>query len=376
MATFRRLPSGQWQARVWHPGLKRYVSLGQTHRLKKVVERLAADEEQRIRRGQWVDPKDAAITLDQWWATWCRLRTVERSTAAKDASRWRTHVQPAFGSWTLAALAGAGEDLEAWVAGMVRDGVGGETVAGSVRLLTQLLDAARRHNRIAANPAAGLRAPTPARHVDRFLTRREAHTLRACLAGQDRLIVEVFLHTGLRWAELAGLHCFRLDLRGRRLMVVETLRRDGTVKPYPKSSAGQRVVPLTDRLARRLAAQVAGRASGALVFTGTRGRPLSYRNWRARVWAPAVARAGLGDPKPTIHDLRHTYGSWLAEAGVPAVEIRELMGHSSLRSVDRYLHASAARMDRARDALAVARSWHAPPDEVGERRSRRRGNTA
>src|SRR5574340_1100919 len=38
------------------------------------------------------------------------------------------------------------------------------------------------------------------------------------------------------------------------------------------------------------------------------------------------------DPQPTPHDLRHSFGSWLAEAGVPPHEIQALMGHSTLRA--------------------------------------------
>ncbi|MQA06181.1 MAG: tyrosine-type recombinase/integrase, partial [Streptosporangiales bacterium] len=46
--------------------------------------------------------------------------------------------------------------------------------------------------------------------------------------------------------------------------------------------------------------------------------------------------------------------SWLAERGVPLTDIKDLMGHASLRSTERYLHAAGTRLDRAREAL---QSW-------------------
>jgi len=42
----------------------------------------------------------------------------------------------------------------------------------------------------------------------------------------------------------------------------------------------------------------------------------------------------------TFHDLRHTFGTRLADAGCDAVKIRELMGHSSITRTMRYMHAS------------------------------------
>ena len=81
---------------------------------------------------------------------------------------------------------------------------------------------------------------------------------------------------------------------------------------------------------------------------------MRYPNWLRRVWAPALKAAKLADPQPTPHDLRHTYGSWLADAGRPIHEIAALMGHASLQSVQRYVHASEARFEGAREALGGA----------------------
>src|ERR1700712_3597805 len=103
--------------------------------------------------------------------------------------------------------------------------------------------------------------------------------------------------------------------------------------------AGQRVVPLTDERVDELGFHLGARPPGGLVFEG-----LVCANWRHRVWAPAIKAAGRLDPQPTPHDCRHSYGSWLADEGVPTQEIAALMGHSSLRAVERYIHASEGRL--------------------------------
>ena len=42
----------------------------------------------------------------------------------------------------------------------------------------------------------------------------------------------------------------------------------------------------------------------------------------------------------TFHDLRHTFGTRLADAGVDVVKIKELMGHASIVTTMRYIHAT------------------------------------
>ena len=41
-----------------------------------------------------------------------------------------------------------------------------------------------------------------------------------------------------------------------------------------------------------------------------------------------------------VHDLRHTFGTRLADAGVDVVKIKELMGHASIVTTMRYIHAT------------------------------------
>lgn len=343
MAYLRRLQSGLWQATIRDPQGRRHT---RTDPLKAVAKAWAEESEARMRRGEWTNPQDGRKTVGQWWEQWSANRNVELATARRNESHWRVHVKPRWGDVPLAQV--TAWDVEGWATSLAKAGVGATTRNKVLQLLRTLMGEATRHRLIAADPTATVKIPAEAKHVDRFLTRAEWDRLDA--ATDRDVLVRCLLLAGLRWAEAAGLHGHRVDLERRQLLVVETVRRDRSIKPQPKSAAGWRIVPLTDALVEGLTPLVRARPGG-LLFPATDGRALDYSNWRRDVWLPAVARADLADPQPTPHDLRHTFGSWLAEANVPPHEIAALMGHSSLRATERYLHAGDGRWTRALDAL-------------------------
>lgn len=341
MAGYRKLPSGLWQASIRLPDGRRRT---RTDPLKGVVRTWAEDAEAAIRRGEWADPKDGRVTLAEWWADWSAARLIELATSRRDESHWKVHLEPRWGRVKLSAITAM--DIEVWLADMKRAGVGPTTIAQSFRLLRHMLSTAARHKMIGVDPTATVKPPKVPKHVDRFLTWPEWVALRDALpSDRDRAMCSLMALSGLRWGEVAGLHSHRVDLTRRELRVVEVLQRDGSIKPAPKSVSGQRVVPLTESTSALLGPLLSGHER---VFPS-----VDYTNWRRRVFVPAVRAAGLAEPHPTPHDLRHSFGSWLAEAGVPVHEIQASLGHSTLRATERYLHAGDGRLARTRDVLSV-----------------------
>ena len=81
-------------------------------------------------------------------------------------------------------------------------------------------------------------------------------------------------------------------------------------------------------------------------------------------WNRAVNRSGL--PHIRFHDLRHTAGTRMVEAGVDLETVRKLMGHASLTTTQRYLHSNDQQQRRAVDTLAGSFGRYLPtaPDVV------------
>ena len=76
-------------------------------------------------------------------------------------------------------------------------------------------------------------------------------------------------------------------------------------------------------------------------------------------WRTACRRAGLADLR--FHDLRHTFGTRAADAGVPLNAIRDVMGHKTTAMTERYAHATDEGKRRAVKAVQSAVS-SIPPE--------------
>ncbi|ENY7076578.1 site-specific integrase, partial [Shigella flexneri] len=59
-------------------------------------------------------------------------------------------------------------------------------------------------------------------------------------------------------------------------------------------------------------------------------------------WKAALRRAGIDDFR--FHDLRHTWASWLVQAGVSLLALKEMGGWETLEMVQRYAHLSAGHL--------------------------------
>lgn len=90
---------------------------------------------------------------------------------------------------------------------------------------------------------------------------------------------------------------------------------------------------------------------------------LSNDWFRRRIRQPAVRKAGITTPV-TIHDLRHAAATWSLHGGANLQQVRTMLGHKSLRAVERYLHEMPGTTNRnALDANHHARTQWDQPDQ-------------
>lgn len=69
-------------------------------------------------------------------------------------------------------------------------------------------------------------------------------------------------------------------------------------------------------------------------------------------WNQARKRAGLPDVR--VHDLRHSYASFLINNGRTLYEVQRLLGHSQIKTTQRYAHLSPETLMAASNAASLA----------------------
>ena len=208
------------------------------------------------------------------------------------------------------------------------------------------------------------------RPVDRASDAEIVALLRACLSARDRLVVLLMARAGLRRGEMCGLR--RCDVHllpdSRTLGCevagahVHVVRRPNPNGAWAKSRR-QRPVPLDFVTVQafdayefeRLAVPRAAGSDFVLVslFREPPGAPMRPDTVNDLIGA-AARRAGLARAV-TPHQLRHAFGSNVADAGGAADEIADLMGHRSLSSTKVYLHPDPARLRAAVDRVPSPR---------------------
>jgi integrase len=143
-------------------------------------------------------------------------------------------------------------------------------------------------------------------------------------------VVLTLAYCGLRWSEMAGLRCGRVDLVRRRITVAEAMTEINSGKIHwdtPKSHEA-RSVPIPRFLADMLVVHLAGKAADSLVFTtSVTGAPLRNRNARRDWWNTAAI--AIGQPGLTPHELRHTAASLAVSAGANVKAVQRMLGHAS-----------------------------------------------
>ena len=93
-------------------------------------------------------------------------------------------------------------------------------------------------------------------------------------------------------------------------------------------------------------------AARELVFPNTVGQITRYGGFLEGVWQPLLAAAKLPYRKP--HAMRHSYATWMLEAGADLRWVRDQLGHSSIEETEgTYGHLERERHEGRVDLDAV-----------------------
>jgi site-specific recombinase XerD len=188
-----------------------------------------------------------------------------------------------------------------------------------------------------ANPVKRGYVLRMSRPLPRYLRDEEvAELFKVIKTPRDRAMFMLMLRCGLRVEEVANLSLGAMDLKRRKILVEQGKGcKDRMV--YMSEDA-------LDALAGYLRVRPSSRAKKVfLVEKGTyRGKPISVRGIQKCIEYYA-RKAKL---KVCCHQLRHTMATQLLNAGADLVTIQDLLGHSRIKTTQRYCKVSNLKVQR------------------------------
>lgn len=286
------------------------------------ADRQAAEEyEERLRARVWREVKlgERSGTWEQAVKRWHAERQARPSTVYRDRS-----ITDWFGQVMVKTpLSAINSDVIAAARKKLLETRAKSTVNRFMAVLSSVLNSAVGWGWIQRAPKVPIYALDPAE--PRFITHAEFARLLTELAPHLRAPAQFAVLTGLRSANIRDLVWGRVSLERAHVwipaMSAKGRRAIGVILPPEAVEVLRGIKRVTDQDHVFL--------FHGEPFNGHFGKP---------GWRRACRRAGLEGLR--FHDLRHTWASWLMQAGVPGYAIQAMGGWASPEMVQRYAHLS------------------------------------
>lgn len=305
----------------------------------------AFDRELKISQGVIVEPKTVKDATDSY-LEWFRKN---RKGVDMAESAIRAHILPTLGDKKLSELTTKG--LNAWLQGVAFAPARLRSSKGANKPNTReaKTDDRKRARKSTANRILTVLKAVlnkafndgaiesknewsrvkPFKDVDsakvRFLTTEEAQRLMNACPPDFRGLVRAALLTGARLGDLVGMPVSDVHIRDANVYISK-----------PKMDK-PRYVPLNPEGVEHFKAAITGKTGADLVFTRSNGNAWAESDHKRPM--ELACKIGKIEPRVTFHELRHTYASFLANAGLDLLRISRLLGHSGTRmTAKHYAH--------------------------------------
>lgn len=205
---------------------------------------------------------------------------------------------------------------------------------------------------VESNPVKEVKNLSDDNKIERFLTAEQTSRLLAAVRESEMLpyIVMFLLYTGARKREVLDAKWADVDWARKSWRIPKT--KSGKIRHIPLSSGALQLLESLKRLAT-MAGGMNSAGRGDLACQHIFANPqtgLPYVSFYYS-WDAARVRAGLPDLR--VHDLRHSFASFLVNAGRSLYEVQELLGHADIRTTSRYAHLSRERLFEAVEMVQV-----------------------
>jgi site-specific recombinase XerD len=221
---------------------------------------------------------------------------------------------------------------------LMRKRLGPKTINCHLNSIRQFYYYLREEEHLAiTNPVRNNHTLRMARPLPRYLTDDQVETFFKIVKGhRDRALFMLMIRCGLRVEEVANLSLDAIDFKHRKILI-----KDG-------KGSKDRIVYMSDDVIHALLEYLRVRPSNKvkkvfLVKKGSHtGQPISIRGIQKRM----EYYASKGKLRISCHHLRHTMATQLLNADADLCTIQDLLGHSNVKTTQRYCKISNLKVQR------------------------------
>jgi integrase len=220
------------------------------------------------------------------------------------------------------------EDIEDYKIFRLKQGVGNATVNRDLACLRRMYNLAILWGDARNNPVKNVTFLTEPPGRTRFLSKDEINILADKCSPIIRPVVLTAVNTGMRMSEILNLEW-------------ENIYIDSVIEPHIEITHSKnnkkRFIPLNDFMIELLQNLKLNPELRGAVFLNRYGKPLRKLTNQFKL---ALGNAGIENF--CFHDLRHTFASHFVMCGGDVISLKEILGHSSIKMVERYAHLASS----------------------------------
>ena len=273
------------------------------------------------------------LTMSQWAERYMEATTVSPGHLDNIRRDWRRRWEPHLGHLTMSRVG-----REEIVAAVKQQTGKQKTIENAWGSLTQMMKTAVIDGHIERSPCFGVKLPTHETDEDddseqRFLTQEELLQVVEDTHEQFRPLVWMLIGTGMRWSEATALTVGDINVSAQTVRINKAWKRDRANKTYyvgaPKTKKAKRTITLPKEVIEAVRPLLKGRARADRLFLNTRGDYVKHDTFYREHWVKKCTR-NIEQPRPRIHDLRHSHVAILIQRGVQLPVISARLGHKSI----------------------------------------------
>ena len=353
------LPSGRmtYRIRYWQDSKKCLQSIGNANSMPVDVARnLALIAMQEIRQKIVITKQSAdhqgvklaSFLLEKYLPY---IRSYKRSWKS-DVSMINTHIAPKLGQLTMSKVTSF--DITNFIETMKHKNLAPGTINRGLVLLRYAYKLAERWQEPGVNSSAwvSIKQLKVDNRIERYLTPEQSDCLlqavKKSLNPQLTFIVAFLIYTGARKREVLEVKWRDINLNQSSWKISKN--KSNKVRHVPLSEGAIETLKAVREKWRIQHNGVEAEQDDFIFANPTTGKPFSsfFYSWN-------TARDKAGMPELRVHDLRHSFASFLVNAGRSIYEVKELLGHADIKTTSRYAHLSQESLKAAVSAVPKLR---------------------